>query len=941
MRVPIATYRIQFSPSFGFRSAKEVVPYLAELGISDVYASPIFKARKGSPHGYDVVDPNRLSPELGTQAEFDEVIESVKARRMGWLQDIVPNHMAFASENQILVDVLENGERSRYFHFFDIDWNHPYEGINGRVLAPLLGRPYGEVLEEGELVLTYQQNGFGVAYYDLTFPLSIKSYASILTHRLGELKATLGRDHPDYINLLGILYVLGTLESTELLSERYDQITFIKRILWELYNKNQEIREFIDENNRAFSGRKGDPGSFVHLDNLLDEQFFKLSFWKVATEEINYRRFFNLNELLCMRVEDDEVFKYVHSLIFELVDTGKISGLRVDHVDGLYDPAGYLEKVRARVPDAFVVVEKVLDLEEELPRSWPVQGSTGYDFMNLLNGVFCVRDNAKALTRIYVDFTGFRMPYEQVLFEKKKLVIEKHMGGDVDNLALLLKSVSARDRHGRDITLYGLRRALVEVLASFPVYRTYISKGMVAEHDFEYVQDAITRAVQKHPALLRELDFINRFLLLDLPDYMTEEEKADWTHFVMRFQQLTGPLMAKGFEDTTLYVFNRLLSLNEVGGDPSTFGIPVETFHRFNELRSQVWPHTLNATSTHDTKRGEDVRARIDVLSEIPEEWRIKLKSWGKINRKSKRRVHGLMAPDNNDEYFLYQTLVGAFPFAGVAQSRFAQRVRDYAIKAVREAKVHTAWLKADTDYEEAYISFIDQLLNPDPKNAFLREFLPFQRKVAHFGLLNSLSQTIIKIGCPGVPDFYQGAELWDLNLVDPDNRRPVDFQRRKALLQDIKSADQSDNSALVETLLTNGEDGRVKLFLIFKALKARNQFRELFQQGRYIPLETAGRFRDHVIAFARNREKEWVLIVAPRFLTGLTQEGKYPLGTEIWHDTSVILPPGASATWTDALTGWVVKGERRLLMGEVLRSFPVSLLIGSKKLRDESPPTA
>ena len=594
MRIPTATYRLQFSPTFGFRSAKEVIPYLADLGVSDIYASPIFKARSGSTHGYDIVDATKLNPDLGAVSEFDELIETVQSHHMGWIQDIVPNHMAFAFENRILVDVLENGPSSRYFRFFDIDWDHPYESIKGRVLAPFLGRPYGEALEEGELNLRYQQDGFAVTYYDLAFPVRLESYNKVLTHRLGELKATLGRDHPEFIDLLGILYVLETLESRELVSERYDQITFVKHTLWELHNRNPEIREFIEENCRIFGGRHGDPESFVYLDDLLYEQLFRLSFWKVATEEINYRRFFNLNELVCLRIEDEDVFDHGHALIFKLIDTGKITGLRVDHVDGLYDPAGYLEKVRARARDVFVVVEKILNLEEDLPRSWPVQGTTGYDFMNYLNGLFCMKDNLKILSKVYSDFTGFRMPYEQVLLEKKHLIIEKHMGGDVENLALLLKSISARDRHGRDITLYGLRRALVEVLASLPVYRTYIRKGSITEKDAEYIVTAVKKAMQNEPDLVKEFHFIRRFLLLDMPDYMSDEERAHWTHFVMRFQQFTGPLMAKGFEDTTLYVYNRLLSLNEVGGDPSTFGISLEKFHRFNEIRSRMWPLALS-----------------------------------------------------------------------------------------------------------------------------------------------------------------------------------------------------------------------------------------------------------------------------------------------------------------------------------------------------------
>jgi (1->4)-alpha-D-glucan 1-alpha-D-glucosylmutase len=931
MRIPIATYRLQVSPSFGFRSVKEVVAYLSELGISDLYASPIFKARTGSMHGYDVVDANKLNPELGTASEFDELIETTKAHHMGWIQDIVPNHMAFSFENRAIVDVVENGPASRYFRFFDIDWDHPSDSMKGRVLAPFLGRPYGEVLEDGDLILRYRKNGFAVAYYDMAVPLNIESYTRVLTYRLGELKATLGRDHPDFIKLLGTLYVLKTLESRESVSERYDQITFIKRMLWELNNRNKEIREFIEENCRVFSGRKGDPQSFVNLDDLLYEQLFRLSFWKVATEEINYRRFFNLNELICLRVEDEDVFDHGHTLIFKLIDAVKISGLRVDHVDGLYDPAGYLQKVRERAPDTFVVVEKILDLEEALPDSWPVQGTTGYDFMNYVNSLFCMKRHEKVLNKVYDKFTDFRTPCEQVLLDKKRLIIEKHMGGDVDNLALLLKSISARDRHGRDITLYGLRRALVEVLAAFPVYRTYIRNGTVTEADSKYIETAVETAVQQQPALVKELQFIRRFLLLELPDYLSEDEKAHRTRFVMRFQQFTGPLMAKGFEDTTLYVYNRLLSLNEVGGDPGRFGIDLETFHRFNELRSRLWPHTLNTTSTHDTKRGEDVRARINVLSEIPKEWGEKLKSWNKINSAKKSEVHGLMVPDKNDEYFLYQTLVGVFPFSGGVDNRFIRRIKDYAIKAVREAKVHTAWLQADTAYEDAYLSFIDKILDPAPDNAFIREFLPFASKVAHFGLLNALSQTLIKTICPGIPDFYQGTELWDLNLVDPDNRRPVDFEKRKAMLKGIQEKAKDGTLECIKELLATKEDGRIKLFLMHKTLKARARLPALFQEGRYIPLRTSGTLKDHIIAFARRQDRDWAVVIVPRFLTGVVKEGQYPLGLEAWHDTAVMLPENHPETWRDAITDRIINGERQQVIGEALRFFPVSLLMGAK----------
>jgi len=928
MHIPKATYRIQFNPSFGFQSASEIVPYLSTLGISHIYASPVFRARSGSVHGYDIVDPNQLNPDLGLNSEFEALIGACKNAEMGWLQDIVPNHMAFHYENQTLVDVLENGQSSQYYHFFDIEWDHPYESVKSRVLAPFLGRFYSEALESGELSLKYDRNGFAVTYYDLLFPLRIESYARVLTYRLDALKGELGRDHPDYINLLGVLYVLETLESRDEVSERYDQMTFIKRMLWELYNRNQEIRHFIDENTRLFSGIKGDPESFTQLDDLLHEQFFRLSFWKVANEEINYRRFFNINELICLRLEDDDVLNQTHTLIFALLGTDKINGLRIDHVDGLYDPAGYLEKVRKRAGDGYIVVEKILGLEEALPSSWPVQGTTGYDFMNYLNGLFCVQENEKELNRVYTEFTGLKTPHEQLLSEKRRLIIDKHMGGDVDNLALLLKAISSRDRYGRDITLYGLRRALVEVLTFFPVYRTYIGEVGSTETDLAHIETAVEKAVKHNPALSKELYFIQRFLKLEFEDYLTEEEKTQWIRFTMKIQQLTGPLMAKGFEDTTLYVYNRLLSLNEVGGNPNKFGVSLLEFHGFMEKRRRNWPHSLSATSTHDTKRGEDVRARINVLSEIPKEWEQKLRSWRKINRKKKRKVGGTLVPDRNDEYFFYQTLIGAFPFYESEFHQFKERIKEYIIKAVREAKVHTAWLKADTDYEDAYISFVENILEPSEGNPFFHEFFPFQKRIAHYGILNSLSQTLIKISSPGVPDFYQGTELWDLNLVDPDNRRPVDFEKRKEYLKEIRERSEKNILDFITELLSMKEDGRVKFFLIYRALNSRKQHTEPMQDGTYTPLEVRGEFEKNIIAFARNWGQKWAITICPRFLTSLIGDGEYPIGQRIWGGTHVVFPENSPTAWRDAITDQLVEVEDCLFIGEALKHFPVSLLI-------------
>jgi (1->4)-alpha-D-glucan 1-alpha-D-glucosylmutase len=928
MRIPLATYRIQFNPGFDFRAAKNAVSYLSELGISDLYASPIFRARRGSLHGYDVVDTNELNPELGSTFHFDRLTKALKVRGMGWLQDIVPNHMAFDHENQMLVDVLENGESSRYFHFFDIEWDHPYESIHRRVLAPFLGRFFGESLEEGEIKLGYAKNGFNLGYYNRILPLRLESYVTLLTYRLSDLKKKLGEDHPDYIKLLGVLYILKTLPSREEMKDRYDQIRFVKTTLWELYDKNRDVRKFIKENIKIFNGKRGNPESFNLINGLLSEQYYRLSFWKVATEEINYRRFFNINELLSLKIEDEDVFNHTHSLIFRLIDEGKITGLRIDHIDGLYDPTGYLTRIRQRTGELYVVVEKILDLEEYLPTHWAVQGTTGYDFLNYVNGLFCMGEHRREFNRIYTSFAGLGAPYEELVSEKKRLVLGKHMAGDVDNLAHLMKGISSRDRHGSDITIYGLKRALVEVMAHFPVYRTYMGKGISRETDPSYIEGAIERAKGSSPGLLNELQFIERFLLLNFGDYLSEEDKNQWVHFVMRFQQFTGPLMAKGFEDTALYVYNRLLSLNEVGGNPHRFGVSTAEFHRFLEKRAHLWPHSLNATSTHDTKRGEDVRARLNVLSEIPREWEKNVKTWSKINRKWKRKVRGRRFPDRNDEFFLYQTLVGAFPFDEGHHDQFVERVKQYIVKAVREAKVHTAWLKPDVEYENAFLSFIEDVLNSREGNPFLTEFLPFQGKVAHYGMFNSLSQTLIKITSPGVPDFYQGTELWDLNLVDPDNRRPVDFEKRRSFLEDIREREDGEVLDLISDLLRTEEDGRIKLFLIYRALKARGEHPEVFQEGTYIPLQVTGKHGNNVIAFARNHGNKWAVTVVPRFLTQVIGEGEYPLGLEIWGDTHIPLPDGISNLSTDVITGQSLNSNRILTIGEALRHFPVALLM-------------
>nr|WP_202803690.1 malto-oligosyltrehalose synthase [Spirulina subsalsa] len=928
MQFPLATYRLQFTPSFDFKSAKAIVPYLAELGVSYLYASPIFKARQGSTHGYDAVDPNIINPELGGIEKFNDLVEKLHEHNLKWLQDIVPNHMAFDSQNTMLVDLLENGSDSQFYGFFDINWHHPYEGIRGRVLAPFLGRFYGDCLEHGELKLQYEEQGLSVNYYSLKFPIRIESYTKVLTYDLGRLRQKLGRRNPDFVKFLGILYGLKYIPSGEEGSERYDQIFFIKSMLWELWNDNPDIRQFIEENIETFNGIVGKPESFNLLENLLDEQFFRLAFWKVGNEELNYRRFFTVNDLISLRIEDPNVFDTTHSLLLQLVEEGKIQGLRIDHIDGLYDPATYLFRLRDRANHAYVVIEKILEPQEELPINWPIQGTTGYDYLNMANGVFCYKENEAKFNKIYHSFTRSIVNCEQLIDEKKRLIVGKHLAGDIDNLAHFLKQISSHYRYASDFTIYGLKGALVEVMTAFPVYRTYINNEEVSTSDRNYIKQVIAKAKETMPIFLNELAFIEKFLLLEFDDYLTQEEKEQWLHFVMRLQQFTGPLMAKGVEDTVLYIYNRLLSLNEVGSHPTHFGVSIEEFHQFNHHQMAYWPHSMNASATHDTKRGEDVRSRINVLSEIPEEWEAKLKEWREINAAQKGCVEGIDVPDPNDEYFLYQTLLGTFPFYEEEYPVFVERIKEYIIKAIREAKVYTAWLKPDTGYEEGFTSFAERLLKDSPNNEFLNAFRPFQRKIQHYGVFNSLSQTLLKFTVPGLPDIYQGTELWDLSLVDPDNRRPVDFKVRNKFLKSIKRGIEKNPLALVEELLAHPEDGRIKLFLIYQLLQTRQEYSELFQRGDYQKLTVMGSWQDHAVVFSRTWGDHTVIAIAPRLFTSLMKEDELPLGEQVWQETRISLPPGSPTHWQNRITGEEIKGEDALFLRDILQHFPVALLI-------------
>lgn len=928
MRPPIATYRIQFNPDFGFTSAQAIVDYLATLGISDIYASPIFKARKGSTHGYDVVDQNQLNPELGSRADFDQLIGQLQQRNMGWLQDIVPNHMAYDGQNRYLMNVLEYGPNSEYRDYFDIDWTMSADS-QGRVLAPMLGDFYDRCLERGEIQLSYDEAGLSVNYYGLRFPVRIESYGRFLSHQLGRLAKQLGKRDRTYIKVSGLLYLVRNSIADLTGSAYREQAQFAKALLWDVYQENEDVREFINQNLVTFNGTPGTPESFDFLDDLLSEQFYRLAFWKVGAEELNYRRFFTVNELICLRVDDEKVFDQAHDLLCQLVKSGQVNGVRIDHIDGLYDPTTYLERLRDRLGDAYIVIEKILEFEETLPENWPIQGTSGYETLNYINGIFCQPDNQDALTHLYHRLTGQTAAYSDLVTEKKRLIADTNLVGDIDNLARFLKRVCQQYRYGRDLTLYGLRTAIEEVLIAFPIYCTYANQGGISKRDLGYVREAIDSARKHIPQLLNELNLIEKFLSLEFEDSLPEQERSQWLHFVMRLQQFTGPIMAKGVEDTLFYCYNRFISLNEVGGSPGQFGISLRRFHQFHQQRQAQWPYAMNATSTHDTKRSEDVRARLNVLSELPTEWEAAVNCWHDLNSSYKKVVRDRVVPDTNDEYFLYQTLVGALPFAEEALPSFTDRVADYVVKAVREAKVHTAWLRPDTDYENGFVDFTRAILTPRENNVFLEKLREFQARIADYGIYNSLAQVLLKLTLPGVPDLYQGNEMWDFSLVDPDNRRPVDYGHRRHELEQLQQVE--DRRWLLQNLLDYRQDGRIKLWVTHRGLVARQQYPNLFLQGDYQPLKVQGKAEDSIIAFTRQWQDQWLVAIAPRFLTHRVAPGEHPIG-DVWEATILELPNQVS-TWKDWISDREVTVTGEANLSELLAQFPVAILIGKTAL--------
>lgn len=841
--------------------------------------------------------------------------------------------------------------------FFDIDWDPLKIELRNKVLLPILGNQYGVVLENQELQIEYQDGRYIVRYYEHRLPVAPKASVRILAHRLTEFVAAEGAGSPHVMELQSIITALTHLPPRDALDPeavvvRYREKEIIRRRLSALMEGYAAIRSFLDENVRQINGIKGDPRSFDLLDTLLNDQAYRLADWRVAAEEINYRRFFDINELAALRMENPEVFEASHQLVFRLLREGAVTGLRIDHVDGLYDPPDYLQKLQGwarkewpEVADSetrplYLIVEKILGANEKIPESWPVHGTTGYDFLALINGLFVNRVNERSIDAAYARFVDKEGTFEELAYQCKRLIMNVSMASELNVLGHQLNRLSERDRRSRDYTLNSLTHAIREIIACFPVYRTYITASPegILDRDRAFIRQAVTKAKRRNPALSGLVFEFVRDLLLQAAD-SRETHDAERLRFVMKFQQTTSPVTAKGIEDTAFYRYHRLVSLNEVGADPQHFGVTPTMVHQQLKERQGRWPATLSATATHDTKRGEDIRVRISVLSEMPKLWSQRVTLWRKANQKWKVAGEQGPMPTPDDEYLLYQMLIGAWPLGGLNEQEhegFCARIQAYMNKAIKEAKAHTSWVNPDAEYEEATHRFVAGVLNRSEAKDFLDEFLPFQRRIAQYGIYNSLAQLLIKITAPGVPDFYQGTEFWDFNLVDPDNRRPVDYEMRRAVLASWRAGGDSVEArqALVNDLLTHRADGRIKLWLTTEGLRYRRAHTGLFQQGEYVPLQVSGPKREHLFAFARIHEDRAVVVVVPRLLTGVIEDPtELPVGERVWGNTTVTMPswkdesPYRNVLTRDQLATAPDDGRQMIAAADILKDCPVALL--------------
>lgn len=1032
---PLATYRLQFNQDFRLADAQTLVSYFSRLGVTHLYASPLLRARQASTHGYDVVDPLAVNPRLGNMADLISLVTELRKLGLGLILDIVPNHMAASIENPYWRDVLTYGPNSPFARWFDIDWRLPDPDMWGRVLAPALGDHRSRVLEADQIRLVWSDGRFLLRYFDHDFPVDPATVPSICIYGWADLVQQLEPDSPTLHKMSDILIRLKELPKLVLRLRKQVNLDREQTEAWlaefaQLVVHSPTIQAWAERTAAGFTqgveGRR-------RLRKLLDCQPYRLVYWREAARRINYRRFFDINDLVSLRQEDPQVFEATHTVILRLVDDNLLDGVRIDHIDGLRDPLGYLR----RLSEAFaahartgrtlpIFVEKILAPHEKLPRDWPVAGTTGYEFLNQAEAVFVSPSGYAAIEQWYRLILGQRNDFADLAIRGKRRVLHADLAPQVGRLADTLwrlredavcrltarskpeaaslaepdagaapepsdvvtrdlptgvattatstamaatsaAATAAADNSAApasglaNLTRRELTTAIVEVAAALPIYRTYVdaTSSTVGEVDRAHVQAALDAARAAGRARPEALAFLGDVLQLEDSATTSERDRAQRVNFIQRFQQLTSPAAAKGIEDTAFYAYVPLGSLNEVGGEPRLASTdPVADLHAANAERAAAWPWTMLCVTTHDTKRTADVRARLDVLSELPETWIDWATRWRRAHRGHQTLVGGKKTPDAADQYLFYQTLVGLWPApdhehpsrlpADTELADLRERIDAYMIKAAREAKRHTSWTRQNRGYEQALRAFVGQALpSAAADSPFLADVQQLVARIARPGFWNSLSRTLIQFTAPGTPDLYQGDEVWNFALVDPDNRRPIDYQQRRLLLDEVitgSEGSEDSRNEFVESLVQSPEDGRIKLHLIHCALAARRNHPEIFAASEYLPLEVRGPGQDHIVAFARvaarqhasepvEAEREHAaLVVVPRLTTGLRSAPfDPPIGTDVWSETALILPDALRRRgWTNRLTRQQLAppGGASLPIAQLLSAFPAALLV-------------
>lgn len=966
----MSTYRLQMNGQFTFADAVKTLSYLKELGIGDLYSSPIFKARPGSMHGYDVIRHDRLNPELGGDEGFNNLSTALREADMGLLLDIVPNHMGIGNDSQWWQDVLLNGRSSEYATFFDIDWEPLKPDLRGKLLLPILGKQYGEELEGKKIQFAFEGGRGRIHYYEHTLPVASRSIPMLFSQEDDE-RDGVPSWFRDLLKELAHIPPHDT-EDPNLAAQRRAQLAELRPRLRKALAL-PELRPILKYAAERINGTEGKPESFDHLHALLEAQAYRLAYWRVSSEEINYRRFFDINDLVGLRMEDPSAFAQTHCLIRKLLATGQVTGLRIDHCDGMFNPRQYLIRlqllyvasqccgsaakgelapngIELEVREAlrgydwaqsqgplYTVVEKILEPREALPREWPVRGTSGYDFLHLANHVFIQPQNEGKFTALYAKILGREIDPSELIYRCKLQVMQTSLSSEVYVLTNLLNHLATNDRRARDFTESILETVIRETIAFFPVYRTYIDdRGQYTERDLAFIAQAVWRAKYRNPEIdPSAFEFLQNTLLLGDRD---DEKYQARLYFALKFQQLTGPVMAKGVEDTAFYVYTRFLSANEVGSSMKAFGVSTDYFHACNQDRLRNAPDSMLATSTHDTKRSEDVRNRLNVLSEMPTQWSSVVRRWIRLNVRHKQKLSdGRIAPDANEEHLIYQTIVGAWPWRMKTlddRNEFLERIKQYCAKALSEAKINLSWTSPNPQYLEALNNFLSAILLPTGTREtrfveILKAFLP---PVQLFGAVNSLSQLVLKITSPGVPDFYQGSELWDLSLVDPDNRRPVDYALRAEHLRTLLNLHQREGAAAVcADVLDTIHDGRIKLWTTHRALATRCELHSLFRHGEYVPLNVELEKRQNAIAFLRRdpATNQSVLVAVPRFVCSLTHAKPRLPGAEAWGRSQLSLPDQTSGCFVNVFTGKEIHSkDGSLRLGDIFVDFPVAMLV-------------